>query len=549
MTVAQPFSQERTMNPPLTRMLAAAGLSMMLDGASAQTVQAPSPQAPVAPGNVFTRMFPDLPAFAEQSDGVRDLMRRFAAQHGMLDADDNLSDPIQSILKPAVFSPHNPDNPNMTAGITFLGQFLDHDLTFDKNSQLNVAASPEATTNFRTSALDLDTVYGKGPSGSPELYAFGERTIKFRVQVIPGSEQASKDGVVRFDVPRDAAGNAVLGDTRNDENVIISQLHLAFLLFHNAITDHLVEQSDYANASAADIFDEARRIAIWHYQWIVLHEFLPLVIGQKRLDRILEHGPRYYRVDRATKQGGSDNSGPRVPVEFSIGAYRFGHSQARPSYRLNFGPLGGAPFFAFLFDDNIDPNATDPDDLRGGKRAPRRFVDWQTFFDFGDGNVRSNKRIDGKISSVLMALPGARAPAPGLPPDGLQSLPARTLTRHVDFGLPSGQAIAEKMHMPVLDADQLHDVAHLSLDNRHTMDKSTPLFYYVLKEAEVMEDGLRLGPVGAQVVGEVFVGILEADRASYLSRKPDWKPSLPSAKKGSFTMRDLLNFAGVVHPV
>ena len=105
---------------------------------------------------------------------------------------------------------------------------------------------------------------------------------------------------------------------------------------------------------------------------------------------------------------------PRIPIEFSAAAFRYGHSQIRPSYRLNFGATGGAPFFVFTLDDAQDPDSPDPADLRGGKRAPRRFVDWQTFFDFGDGNARPDKRIDSKLSSMLLALPGPRAPVPGL---------------------------------------------------------------------------------------------------------------------------------------
>ena len=147
-------------------------------------------------------------------------------------------------------------------------------------------------------------------------------------------------------------------------------------------------------------------------------------------------------------------------------------------------------FFAFVFDDTEAPSDPDPDDLRGGKRAPRRFVDWQTFFDFGDGNSRPNKKIDTKISSVLMQLPGVSGPAPGLPSDGVQSLPSRNLMRHVNFGLPSGQAVARMMRVPVLDETQLAEL------EPYGMKTSTPLWYYILKEAEVLENGLRLGPVG-----------------------------------------------------
>jgi hypothetical protein len=496
-------------------------------------------------------MFPDLPSFAEQTDSARHAVQVLGASDGILNAQDNLTDPIQSILNPAVFSPHNADNPNMTAGITFLGQFLDHDLSLDKNSLLNENASPSATINFRTVAFDLDSVYGDGPTGSPQLYDATTGRIKFSVQPIPGSDTVSRHGAVRNDVPRDTARNAIIADSRNDENVVISQLHLAMLSFHNAVTDHLAQLPAYRQASADQIFRDVRRLVTWHYQWIILHEFLPALMGQNRVDQIFAQGLKFYHPGHRSIGSRVRNRHDRalIPIEFSVAAYRFGHSQARPSYRLNFGPTGGLPFFAFLFDDNQNPNATDPNDLRGGKRAPRRFVDWQTFFNFGDGNVRPNKRIDTKLSSVLMALPGARAPSPGLPFDGLQSLPARTLTRHINFGLPSGQAIAGKMNLPVLTPAQLSELAPYAQDSRHTMDTSTPLFYYILKEAEVMENGLRLGPVGANIVGEVFIGVLKADDSSYLSVMPDWKPTLPSASPERFLMTDLLRFAGVVPPL
>ncbi|ULA64564.1 MAG: Myeloperoxidase, thyroid peroxidase, cyclooxygenase catalytic domain [Nitrospira sp.] len=485
----------------------------------------------------FTRMFPDLPPFAPQTDAVRDQVKKLGEKGGLIDAVDILSDPALSIANPAQFSPNNPDNPNMTAGMTFLGQFLDHDITFDPNSPLLEKTNPKRTTNFRTPRFDLDSVYGGGPERSPELYDLSSGLIKFRVDAIPGSEQFSRHGAVRFDLPRDPATLiARLGDPRNDENVILSQLHVAMLRFHNAVTDRLRADPSNAGDSAEQIFREARRQVRWHYQWIIVHEFLPLTIRQERVDDLLQRGSRFHRFDREN---------PLIPIEFSVAAYRFGHSQIRPSYRLNFGrpDLGHAPFFVFLFDDAQDPNDPDPSDLRGGKRAPRRFVDWQTFFNFGDGNFRPNKKIDAKLSSVVMLLPGSRGPAPGLPADGVTSLASRNLMRHVNFGIPSGQAIARRLGLPALTSAQLSALAPFD------MERSTPLWLYILKEAELMEDGLRLGSVGGRIVGEVFIGLLKADETAYLSSRPRWTPWLPSATSGDFRMTDLLTFAGVVHPL
>lgn len=483
---------------------------------------------PLPPDNSFTRMFPELPRYAPPTDAAREQAKKLGEKGGLIDALDDLTNPIQSIINPEL-SKNNPDNPKMTAGVTFFGQFLDHDITLDPRSPLLERSDPKKTTNFRTAAFDLDSVYGSGPDASPELYDVSSGEIKLRVEPLPDPQLFSRGGAVRFDLPRDPYNNAVLGDGRNDENVIISQFHVAMLRFHNAVVDHL--RADHPNQSAKRIFEMAQRQVRWHYQWIILHEFLPLTIGQERVDDILKKGLRFYEVDKRN---------PLIPIEFSVAAYRFGHSQVRPSYRLNFGPTVGSEFFAFVFDDSQDPNNPDPPDLRGGKRAGRRFVDWQTFFDFGDKNSRQNKLIDGKLSSVLMLLPGSQAPAPGLPADGVQSLASRNLMRHVNFGIPSGQAIARRMGVPALTPAQLDMLKHFD------MEKSTPLWFYILKEAELMEEGEKLGPVGGRIVGEVFIGLLKADETSYPAAQPDWTPVLPSATPGEFHITDLLRFAGVV---
>jgi len=317
------------------------------------------------------------------------------------------------------------------------------------------------------------------------------------------------------------------------------------LKFHNAVTDQLIAQYGSDPSHENRIFAEAQQTVRWHYQWIILNEFLPQTIGQERVNATLTKTAMTFNLQdpdnfHQVGQGANAIKTPRIPVEFSVAAYRFGHSQVRPSYRVNFGPTGGSPFFAFIFDDSIDGKPDDPNDMRGGVRAARRFVDWQTFFNFGDGLVRPNKRIDTKLSTPLFLLPGVKAPSPGLPTDGEQSLASRNLIRHVNFGIASGQAIAQTIGVPALTPSQLVDVAPYGLE------KSTPLWFYILKEAEVMESGLRMGPVGAHIVGEVFVGLLRADKTAYLNRNPNWTPTLPSETVGTFKMTDLLRFAGVV---
>ena len=226
--------------PPHWPLLMSAALTCM--PVSADTVNARFPRQARDQANVFTRMFADLPPFAAQSDSVRNAARLFGVKGGPLDANDDLSDPIQSILNQPVFSPDNPDNPSMTAGITFLGQFLDHHITLDLRSRLLANSEPGRTVNFRSAAFDLDSVYGEGPERSPELYDTSSGDIRFIVQPIPGSEAVSRKGAVRYDVPRDTNGDAIVGDSRNDENAVISQFHLAMLRFHNAVVGQAPRQ-------------------------------------------------------------------------------------------------------------------------------------------------------------------------------------------------------------------------------------------------------------------------------------------------------------------
>ena len=468
----------------------------------------------------FGRMFPTLPPFANDTPAIRETLKEIGERAGIMDAEDQLDDPIDSILNPG---PQNPDNPELTAGFTFLGQFLDHDLTFDPTSSLERQQDPEAIANFRTPLLELDSVYGSGPNASPHLYDQEVQETKFYVEAIPDSATKTRDGSTKFDVPRNGQRTALVADPRNDENLIISQLQLAFLKFHNAVIDHVKAESPDL-ATRHERFAEAQRLVRWHYQWIINHEFLPKTCGQKIVDDVLQNGRRFYRW----------NNAPFIPVEFSVGAYRFGHSQVRPSYRANFGASDGDEFFAFIFkDDAASAASDDPDDLRGGKRAKRRFIDWQTFFDFGDARVRPNKRIDTKLSSVLFDLPG-------IPGEEPQSLAQRNLLRSLVLGLPSGQRVARAMRIRPLPRADLADL------RPHRLDRSTPRWFYVLREAEKLADGKRLGPVGGRIVAELMIGVQEGDRQSYLRQDPDWTPCLPGAAPGAFTMTDLLKFAGVV---
>ncbi|HVM02832.1 MAG TPA: heme peroxidase family protein, partial [Acidimicrobiales bacterium] len=469
-----------------------------------------TPRTPLRP--TFGRLFPQLPSFARPGPGLTEALLDIGRPGGILDAGDDLTaDPLALIVDPAL-RVNNPDNPTHTAGVTFMGQFVDHDVTFDVESALGVPTDPRSTPNARTPALDLDSVYGAGPVASPQLYDYGQRS-KFHYE----------SGGMFEDVPRAADMAAVISDPRNDEHVILSGLHCAFMKFHNEV----VEVVSRPGTGDLEAFGAARRLTTWHYQWMVVNQFLPLFCGRAVVDDVVRRGRRWY------------TAGDFMPVEFQTAAYRFGHSMVRPSYRANMTGQDGGPFVGLIFDAGAEPS-DDPGDLVGGFRAPRRFVGWETFFDFGDGNVRNNKLIDTKLSTPLFHLP-LSAIATG---DQPTVLPQRTLLRHVTWSMPSGQAVARAMGAPVLPAADLSELSGYGLG----LEASTPLWYYVLKEAELVAGGLHLGPVGGRIVAEVLIGLLQADPNSYLNAPGGWRPTLPQRSgrvTGEFEMVDLLAFAGV----
>jgi Animal haem peroxidase len=500
------------------------------------------PQRFVIREDRFGRMFPDLePFFRDNSSRLQAALREIGKRGGMMDANDQLGDggeaAATALLADANLSRNNPDNPAHTAGTTFLGQFLDHDMTFDLNSRLAVVTEPTASANERTPAFDLDSVYGGGPRVDPELYqsvSRGSRELATKLRIESGG---------RFeDVPRNRDRSAIIADPRNDENMMISGLQAAFILHHNKCVDLMRERD--RRLGSEEVYERARQLTTWHYQWMIVHEFLPLFIGQSMVNDILRNGRRFYRPSVGF-----------IPVEFQGAAYRFGHTLVRPSYRANLnGDDDNGPFFGMIFDPSGE-GQSDPVDLRGGARARRRFIDWQTFFDFGStftdgpGNtnpaLRRNKLIDTKISSPLLRLPLGTI-AGGVPGDEI-SLPSRNLLRHVTWGVPSGQSIARAMRAPVLTGDNdsvLRDLRGFGFN----LDDSTPLWFYVLREGFVLGNGGRhLGPVGGRIVGEVFIGILQLDRDSYLNAR-GWRPTLPTRSgrvTGDYKMIDFLTFAGV----
>ncbi|HEV8194606.1 MAG TPA: heme peroxidase family protein [Ktedonobacterales bacterium] len=434
----------------------------------------------VAAGEKYGRMFPDLAACDANEE---ELIRLGRAGEVM----DVASGPEADALET--------DNPRIPAGYTILGQFIAHDITADR-SLLHHHTNLDEIRNVRTPCLDLECLYGSGPTGTPYLYDTGD-TDKFLLGVNDKGEPR--------DVPRNQQGVALVGDPRNDVHQPISQLHLAFLMFHNAVVDHLRAEG------VADVstFSETQRLVRWHYQWIVLHEFLPLTAGDELVKDISENGLRYYRWEQR----------PFIPVEFADAAYRFAHSQVRTTYRLNEHASG-----------QIFPECA------GACPVPSAHaLDWRYFFQLDpDQPPQPSKKIDTQLAHALIDLPTTVVGSTEIPEH--HSLAVRDLLRGHALDLPSGEAVAATMGVEPLPADEL-GLRELGWQGE------TPLWYYVLREAQVRERGERLGPVGGRIVAEVLIGLIAADANSYPAVEPDWHPTLPAQREGQFTMADLLRFS------
>jgi hypothetical protein len=457
------------------------------------------------------------------------------------------------------------ENPRIPAGFTFLGQFIDHDITFDPTSSLEQQNDPEAIRNFRTPLLELDSLYGSGRGASAYLYDQAPSQREAPVRFLIGVDS---DGGPN-DLPRNRQGTAIIGDPRNDENLMISQLHLTFLKFHNRVVDHIrahgVEHGFDVPDDPDNVFYEAQRVVRWHYQWIVAHEFLPLIVGDELVADIL-----YGKYGRPGKRGQDQGKGkpkeserggartvaqdpignvldtdfklfrwkvePFIPIEFAVGAYRFGHSQVRRVYFIKdgvqarfFPAVPGDPDF-----DADDPGSTLFTPLNLTADQPRvlradRQADLAVLFDLnGPGTARRSLKIDTTLSPSLFRLPTG--------PGQFMSLALRNLRRGYAFALPWGQRVAEAIGVRPLSERVL------GLESLGFPRGRAPLWYYVLKEAEVLHRGEYLGPVGGRIVAEVLLGLLIGDPKSYLADQPNWEPFLPP-NDGDFTMADLVRFA------
>jgi len=425
-------------------------------------------------------------------------------------------------------------NPRIPAGFTYLGQFIDHDITFDPMSTLNANVDVQSLVNFRSPRFDLDSVYGSGPVVQPYLYDWESEPAG--VKLLVGKDQVDKDGKVHkvTDLPRNAQGRALIGDPRNDETAIIAQLHLLFIQLHNVVVDRLWRAGKVHKPDA--VLKAARQLVRWHYQWIVVHEFIPAVVGEVMARDVLPESKdgsaqevrlKFFKWRRH----------PFIPVEFSGAAYRFGHSMVRSAYSLRRPPAGAGLTVAIDKGVPLFPN------LAGFRWLSEDvIIEWDQFFDVdGAPFPQVSQLIDTAIVGPLFKLPDAAADQ--------ESLPRRNLERGVRLRLPSGQDVAAAMHETALTEKELglKDMP----GSRKELKAAAPLWYYILCETaratgpapkKKKRSGRHLGPVGGRIVAEVLAGLLKGDRSSYLHSDPPWEPR-ELGTDGTFTMADVIEIA------
>lgn len=428
-------------------------------------------------GERFGRMFADLPPLFTDPR----VLERLGAPGG----------PMDEGAPPASLAQTVP------VGMVFFGQFVDHDITLDVTSSLDTVNSAHETRNARTPTLDLDCIYGMGPEAQPYLY-HGSGQFK-GVKLITGADTGGDpDDLARVgDV-------ALIGDFRNDENRVVSQIQLAMIRCHNRFADDLA-----ADHAGKELYEEARRRTTWHYQWAVVHDFLGHICGKGAVNAILAEGRKFYCPDV-----------PYIPVEFSIAAYRFGHAMVPMRVQMQ---QGGAMLrlFGTTLGRGFTPLA-----------SPDAVADMHELFETHEGRtVQRAGKLDTKLASDLLALPAR------IDPNG-QSLATRNMVRGQSFLLPSGETVAAHLGRPQKEIDLVSDGARAAEPG---LAGGTPLWFYILKEAEQIgrleEDGSRtpgegLGPVGGTIVGETMLGLIELDTRSWLGSNRNWRPGVRADNPG-----------------
>lgn len=431
---------------------------------------------------------------------------------------------------------------SIPAGFTYLGQFVDHDLTFDKTEvMLGENVSPADLLQARSPSLDLDSLYGAGPTDPASARFYEDDGLHLKMgRTTPESGVGAKDG---FDLPRGegstakAKRRAVIPDPRNDENLAVAQTHLAFIRFHNRVVDSLP-----ASLSASQRFARARRIVTRHYQWMLRTDYLPRICAKGVVNSVFNNGRKAFEV------GVSPTAVPTMPIEFSVAAFRLGHSMIRDDYSWNRFFDFGSGTLDLLFEFSATSGT-----LGGSQRLPSNWIaDYRRLYDFGEAGrdnltvpeARFNRamRIDTSLASSLRRLPRL--------PRAESNLAFRNLMRGAMVTLATGQQMARFLRSKgvavttlskqrIRDGRRAAELDGLTKPQRDALLKNTPLWFYVLREAEF--NGGRLAGVGARIIAETFHRAMEGSQTSIV-RNPAWRPSL-GPNSTTFRMVDLLLFA------
>lgn len=431
------------------------------------------------------------------------------------------------------------DESDIPAGYTYLGQFIAHEITFHKTEDLAPSEPPPGS--LRSPQLDLDCLYGAGPDdpAGAALYEDRARLKVGRTTPIPDLNATFANDLPRGVFTTANPKEALIADPRNDENLCVAQTHLAFVKFHNKVVDSLAARGGRAER----LFECARKQVVQHFQWLILEDYLPRLLDAGVLGCVRSGPLRCFDV--------AGEGGPFMPVEFSAAAFRIGHSMIRDAYEWNAyhssgGPLGGRParllqlFRLTNFSGDLDGSPSLQSDW---------VVDWRRFYDFEDaaGGCELKRNRARKIDTIFDL---RLDQVPGYPhqnvPEAHRPITVRNLLRGLALGLPTGEEMAEMMGEPPLSPREVVRGPHEQVLSDPAFYGRTPLWYYILKEAE-LNGGNRLGPVGSRIVAETFVGLIRQSPYSVLN-EPGWRPTF-GRREGRFGMADLLSFADCVDPI
>ncbi|MEM9012878.1 MAG: heme peroxidase family protein [Pseudomonadota bacterium] len=540
-------------------------------------------------GGPFGYFFPDAPS----------------APPGMTDALDALA---SAMVDHADVDDGNSDVP---AAYTYFGQFIDHDVTAntDRETDFSSVEGEEiipahrsdvtaAVRNLRTGRLELDSLYGdrtlpdpyvqrfaamlRHPTlpakmwlGTLEDQGFGrpplpadpaadllrlDRVIQDPHQQITPAEIRALPPSMREAFVRDDGSlrvqRAIIGDSRNDENLAVAQFHVGMLRFHNKVVDTIGDQG-----GPEATFTAAQTVVRWTYQWLVVNDYLPRMCGEAVVHDVLVTGAPLYS-DFAQRMGSHGAHAP-LPLEFSVAAFRFGHTLVRPSYDWSrlFGrpegsaaPLAPRASFADLF--RFTGNGGLPMAVENGvstSRLPAQWpIEWARFV---DENVETPDRFTRRFDTRLAPDLGDMFNEGGVQGDVLRVLARRNLRRGYRLNLPTAQdciaGVQERVgvELPALGSDVLTSGDTGVIVAGGGLLSRTPLWFYVLKEAEAQENGLRLGPLGARLVAETLIGLIQTDPCSYWnapgSDSGRWQPvDGPTGELA--VLADLLRFAELI---